>query len=162
MTLTVFQDKKGMSLVEVMIALVILLLVFLALMQTATLGIESNMLNILREEAIKIGDERMSAHRNTPFTDAFLTDTNGVSNSPGCCFANDDVDPDTAGNQSVITRSFRNVDVAFTITRRIDDLSADNKNIEIRVSWDWKERNAVNLNPYTYTITTVMKRPSSL
>ena len=41
--------EAGFTLVEVMIALVVLLLVFLALMQTALVSIDSNMKNNLRD-----------------------------------------------------------------------------------------------------------------
>ena len=65
-------NKKGMTLIEVMIALVILLLVSLALMQTVTLGINSNVRNLLRDEAVKVADTRMIELMNTPFDDGLL------------------------------------------------------------------------------------------
>ena len=57
---TVLVDKKGLTLIEVMVALIVLLLVFLALMQTALLSIDSNMINVLRDEAVNIAEEQMS------------------------------------------------------------------------------------------------------
>ena len=46
-------DEKGLTLVEVMIALLVMLLVSLALMETALLSIGSNMRNIIRDEAVQ-------------------------------------------------------------------------------------------------------------
>ena len=60
-------NKRGMSLVEVMIALLVMLLVFFALMQTALVGIDSNMLNSLRSEAVNVAEMRMNEARNEPF-----------------------------------------------------------------------------------------------
>lgn len=67
---TVLLNKKGLTLIEVMVALVVLLLVFLALMQTALVSIDSNMINVLRDEAVNIAEEQMSNQRNlsTPFS----------------------------------------------------------------------------------------------
>ncbi len=54
-----------------MIAFVVLLFVFLALMQTALVSIDSNMRNVLRDEAVRVAEERMNAHRNVPFDDHY-------------------------------------------------------------------------------------------
>ena len=41
-------------------------------MQTVTLGINSNVPNLLRDEAVKIADTRMIELMNTPFDDGLL------------------------------------------------------------------------------------------
>ena len=69
-------NNKGMSLLEVMIAMAILMVVSLALMQTSLLGFQENLRNSLREEAVriadqKIGDLRALAYMQT-FTDPLL------------------------------------------------------------------------------------------
>lgn len=139
-------DQKGLSLIEVMIALVILLLVMLALMQTALLSIDSNMINVLRDEAVGIAEMRMNEARNTPFDT--LIDTNGTPNSLGSFVAQPDV-----------PRNVRNVDnFIFTVERRIDDKSTDNKQIDITVTWDWKEKTVANGDPNTHTISTILRR----
>ncbi|MEK6691226.1 MAG: type II secretion system protein [Nitrospirota bacterium] len=46
--------SQGLTLVEVLIAMVILLLVSLALMQTALVSIDANMRNVLRDEAVSV------------------------------------------------------------------------------------------------------------
>ncbi|MHC4890527.1 MAG: type IV pilus modification PilV family protein, partial [Planctomycetota bacterium] len=116
---TVFQDKRGFSLVEVMISFVILLFVFLALMQTALVSIDSNVRNILRDEAVNFAEERMSALRNTPFDDAVLN-------------------AGAAQADATDTREFRDIDLPFTSKKTIPDLNADNKQIAIRITWLWK------------------------
>jgi len=125
----------GLSLVEVMIALVIVLLVFLALMQTALVSIESNTVNILRDEAVSIVEQRMNEARNSPF------------------------DSLVSGSQ-IERRKIRNLkdpsnpslDFPFTTNTNITNLGGDNKQVNIVVSWQWKG------NPYTHSITTIRKR----
>jgi len=133
-------NKKGLTLVEVMIALVIVLLVFLALMQTALVSIESNTLNILREEAVSIAEMRMNQVRNIPFA-SLVSDAASVP----------------------VTRNVRNITGGFTFSTlttvvelggdgslATDD--ADNRQVNIIVSWQWKG------NPYTHSITTIRRR----
>lgn len=129
-------NKKGVTLVEVMIALVVSLLVFLALMQTALVGIDSNMINVLRDEAVRIAEMRMNELRNQLF------------------------DSLAAGTSSeTVTRDLRNIaNFSFTVTRTIIDLNADNKQVNIIVIWEWKEKTVANGNPYTHSITTILRR----
>lgn len=120
--------EKGFTLVEVMIALVVVLVVFLALMQTALVGIDSNMINVLRDEAVSIAEQRMNEARNTAF------DSLG------------------AGSETV-TRNLRNIaNFPYTVTRTVADLNADNKQVDITVRWAWKG------NPYAHSITTILRR----
>ena len=69
-----FVTQDGVSLVEVMIALVVLLLVFMGLLQAALLGIDSNMRNIIRDEAVTVAAMRMEEARSMPF-DNVVNDT---------------------------------------------------------------------------------------
>lgn len=134
-----------MTLVEVLIAMVILLLVSLALMQTALVSIDANMTNVLRDEAVSVAEERMTVHRNASFGDLLMTDTNGVSNNPGSFVVD-----------TTVQRNVRNIsNITFTSTKRVDDLGSlngDNKQVEINVAWTWKGQN------YTHSISTIVRR----
>lgn len=127
-------NKKGVSLVEVMIALVILLLVFMALMQTALVSIDANIRNLLRDEAVSIAEQRMTALKNRLYSDAVLDDTGGVEAA-----------------DTVTSRNFRNFSVDFTSKKTIDDLNTENKQITVIVRWSWKGDN------YSHAIQTVMR-----
>jgi prepilin-type N-terminal cleavage/methylation domain-containing protein len=127
----VLKDKKGVTLVEVMIALVVFLLVSLAMMQTALVGIDSNMINLLRDEAVKIAEESMIDARNTPF-DSLAAGTTGLP---------------------PVSRNLRNMIRPFTVTRAVTDHGVNNKVVDINVAWNWK------LNPYAHSITTILRRP---
>lgn len=123
-------DKRGFSQVEIMISLVLLLLVFLALAQTALVSIDSNMANVLRDDAVSIAEMKMNEARNVDF-DTLLA---GITTE-------------------TVNRDFRNItDFQFTSTRTVTDLNSSNKQIDITVTWNWKG------NPYTHTITTIVRR----
>ena len=129
-------DKRGFSQVELMISLVLLLFVFLALAQTALVGIDSNMTNILRDEAVSIAEMSMNEARNIPF------DNLGDSVLPP------------------VSRDFRNIAAfQYAVTRNVTDLNLNNKQVDITVTWEWKERTVANGNPYTHSITTILRRP---
>jgi prepilin-type N-terminal cleavage/methylation domain-containing protein len=129
------KDKKGFSLVEILISLVLLLIVFLALTQTAMVSIDSNMTNILRDEAVSIAEMSMNEARNIPFDN--LADSNDTVN-----------------------RNFRNIaNFQYNVSRIITPLGSNNKQIDITVTWDWKNRTVANGNPYSHSISTIMRKP---
>ncbi len=133
----VFKDKKGLTLIEVIVSLAVLLIVFLGMMQTVAISVNFNVKNSLRDEAVKIAGERMNTLKNTAFTDSILNNTGGA-------YVLDDVDPTTIGVQSTVTRSFRSFDVVFTSERGIEDINTDNKRANIRITWAWKAENYIH------------------
>lgn len=145
-------NKAGVTLVEVMIALLILLLVFIGLLQAALLGIDHNMRNVLRDEATKIATMRMEQARSLPFT-SLVSDTSSISGAD--C-------PSTFTVGNIVERNIRNVSnkdfCSTTICSEYggdgdcttDD--ADTKQIRVRVGWRWKGEN------YTHSITTLRRR----
>jgi len=144
---------EGFTLVEVMIALVISLLVFLALMQTALIGIDSNMRNVLRDEAVKIAEMRMNEMRNIPFVSVF-SDTGSLTGY--------DCPTGFSSTGSCIRRNLRNIpQFNFCTNLTCQELGgdgncttndADNKQVNITIGWKWKDEN------YTHRITTIRKR----
>ncbi len=150
-------NNKGMGLVEVMIALTVMLLVFLALMQTALVSIDANMLNTMRSEAVNVGELRMNEDvRNKPFT-AIDNDTGSLS---GCACPGAGVFPPTTGR--CITRAVRSIEnFEFCSNVTCTELGgdnvcatndADNKQITVMVGWQWKGQD------YVHSITTIRKR----
>jgi Tfp pilus assembly protein PilV len=132
----IVQDKTGVTLVEVMMALVIALVVFLALMQTALVGIDSNMRNVLRDEAVSIADTKLNEARDIPFDSLAAGDTT-----------------------ETVTRSIKNIqNFSYSVSRTISDLNADNKQIDVLVTWDWKDNTVANGNPFTHSISMILRR----
>ena len=148
-------NSKGVSLVEVMIALVVMLLVFFALMQTTLVGIDANMLNSLRSEGVNIAEQRMNEVRNQAFTE-IQSDTGSLA---GCdC---------PAGFPSTGICEQRNVKsiTGFKFCTNVacteiggdgdcttDSAGGDNKQVTVSIGWRWKGE------LYRHSITTVRKR----
>jgi type II secretory pathway pseudopilin PulG len=149
-------NRQGLTLVEVMIALMVMLLVFFALMQTALVGIDANMLNTLRSEAVNVAEVRMNEVRTVPFA-SIVTDAGSLT---GCDCPSSAVFPPTTGQ--CVQRDVRSIEEFkfcsnVTCTELGGDNScatddADNRRIDVMVGWKWKGQN------YVHRITTVRKR----
>lgn len=127
----VLQNKNkgsiGVTLVEVMISLVILLVVFMGLIQASLLSMQSNMKNVLRDEAVRITADRMSILRSAPFGDI-----------------NKDTTADTypLNFTANTTRTVRNVaDHPFGVAINVITLGADNKQMTVTTTWSWQGEN---------------------
>ena len=67
-------NNSGFTLVEFLVAIVILMVGLLGLLQTVNYAISHNMVNQLRQEALILGDERMNHEKAKPFA-AISTNT---------------------------------------------------------------------------------------
>jgi prepilin-type N-terminal cleavage/methylation domain-containing protein len=141
----VFINNKGVTLVEVMISLVIFLIVFMGLMQTALLSIDGNVRNVQRDEAIAIANGELDNLKNRPFDDPLL-------NAATTC--------------RIVSRDFRNISKQFnlcdTITDFLDpDGTVKTKSIEVVVGWNHKNETAVQSptnREFQHSITTLRRR----
>lgn len=137
MARTVSFNNKGVTLIEMMISLVILLVVSLALMRTSTLGLKTNVQNALRDEAVNIAEMRVNQLRDVPFpTPPVISDLTATVNA---------LDP-------LVTRTFRGFTTTYTPTRTVTDLNADSKQITISVSWIYSGQTS------THTVTTILRK----
>ncbi|MEW6585968.1 MAG: prepilin-type N-terminal cleavage/methylation domain-containing protein [Nitrospirota bacterium] len=133
-------NEYGVSLVEVLIALTILLLVFTGLLHGALLGIDNNLRNLLRDEAVSVADEYMMRLKNMPFDD--------LSAGSAC---------------QDVPRPVRNTTKIFTVCNDVADLDAtpDTRSIAVVVGWDHKNEDTPK-DPtgreYQHSITTVRRR----
>ncbi len=69
------------------------------------------------------------------------------------------LDPNPLTINQTINRNLRNIsNFAFNTVATINALNTDNKQINITVTWDWKDKTVANGNPYTHSITTILRR----
>ena len=145
-------NNKGLTLVEVMIALSVFLLVFMGLFQTALLSVDHNMKNILRDEAISIAAMRMEEERSKPF-DNLQSYTAAITLGADC--------PASMTTGESIQKNFRNMTKDFCINLECHEIGgdddctttdSDNKQLNIQVGWTWKGEE------YTHDITTLVRR----
>lgn len=165
-------NNKGLTLVEVMIALSVFLLVFMGLFQTALLSIEHNMKNILRDEAVNIAAARVEEAKSMLF-DNVVYNPNVCSGSNNLCTADEEcAGAETCGTPATVSlpscatttypmgtlRNFRNIsNVPFgtqiTVTDYVNDLGViDTKHINVEVAWEYKNE------CYMHNITTLRRR----
>jgi type IV pilus assembly protein PilV len=129
---TVLLNKKGMTLIEIMIALVILLISSLALMKTASLGITMNVQNALRDEAVNVAEIEMNDLRSRPFDNIA-----------------------SAATTTVVSRNFRGFTVDYTVMPTVTDINASSqqsKQISVSVAWSYRNKD------YKHEITTLLRK----
>lgn len=139
----------GFSLIEVMIALCVLLLVFMGLMQTALLSIDSNMRNIIRDEALRVAAQRLEETRGLSF-DNVVSDGAGVQVALAAC---GNAPINDANYPILVERNFRSIqDFPYGTRRTVTDLDADTKQIQITVRWEYRNE------CYTHIIISLRRR----
>jgi prepilin-type N-terminal cleavage/methylation domain-containing protein len=113
----VIKKDKGFTLIEVLVAIVILFISMMAVLHALGLSVEHNMKNIIMDEAIRISEQRMNELRNEPITSL-------ASSTPL--------------TQIIIVRGIRNTSITYTVDWIVENLSADSRAIQVLVQWRWK------------------------
>jgi hypothetical protein len=128
----------------------VLLVGMLALLNTAAVVIQNNLINVLRDEAATLAQSKMSDIKNTPFTDINMA---YLSSQPPQPTVLPICGPPGAG--VVVTRYFRGVAANYTVTCNLQTLDAagDTISVQVIVGWTYKG------NPYSHTVATVMSIP---
>jgi type IV pilus assembly protein PilV len=114
-----------MSLIEIIIAMLILMVVSMALLQTGLLGVQENLRNSLREEAVRIADQRIGDLRGRAYYSQISFDP--MLNS--------------GFTTTTVTRYLRSFQKDFTVDTNIDDVNTtftSNKLVSVKVSWSHK------------------------
>lgn len=127
-------NKKGFTLVEIMISLFLVLVICLGLTQTAMVGIDTNMTNMLREEGISVAQASMHQARDMGYANLI----------PG------------ATALPPVSRSFRSLqnNIDYNITRTVTNWTTDSRQVNIAVDWQWKGQ------PFNYVTKTIVRNPS--
>lgn len=129
------REENGVTLVEVMIALVILLLVFVGLIQASLLAIGTNARNQARDEAVMVAAEYMTQTRALPFMDARLTAPQPAGPPAGCAADPADWTSYPGPMPAQVDRNFMNSEVRYDVRMCVSDLGSENKQVGITVNW---------------------------
>ncbi len=124
-------NSCGFTLIEFLVALVILTVGLLGLLQTVNYSIETNLTTQLRDEAVRLADERMSSERSKVF-DAISTNTRQEMVSVK------------------VVNAFKNYSVVKTTTSLT--AAGNTRNINIQVSWRHKDTR------YTHVISSLVSK----
>ena len=112
---------QGFTLIEFLVAIVILMVGLLGLLQTVNYAIVNNTTNQLRQEALILADERMNLEKSKTFT-AISTHTRS----------------DTA--QRLVNGSFKN----YSVVKNNTTLTSQSTNIDMQVIWRYKGQRYVH------------------
>jgi prepilin-type N-terminal cleavage/methylation domain-containing protein len=134
-------NKKGVTLIEMMISLLILMVVSLALMQTTLVGMNANQTNLVRDEAVSVAEMRMNQLKSLRFTDT-VVDTDLIGSAP----------PGVTTLEADVPRTINRFSLNYKPTRTITDVSADSKQITIKIDWKYKNKD------YTHSVISIMRK----
>lgn len=129
-TQTVFHDKRGMTLIEVVIALGLLTVVALALVQSSLVAMNANVVNEIRDEAVGVADEELDLVRNTPYA--------SLSSLP---------------TSSIITRRIRAFTIPYTVSLAMTAVNANSQQVLSKVTWTYRNKG------YEHSVSTVVRMP---
>ena len=145
---TVILDNRGITLIEILISFVLVTVTSLALIQSALVAMNTNVINELRNEAVKVAEQRMNDLRSESFTASFT--------SPDLVQTGGQLKKDPA-----VTRNIRATSCDFTPWRTVTDIDVDPatgqanlKQIYLTIRWTYK-----NVN-YQHSVSTVVRRQS--
>jgi len=148
--------NRGFTLVEVLVAVVILMVGLLGLLHTVSVAVDNNLANSLRDEAVRIAGQRMNG--GVVDTDGEFHE--GMRNVQFDNLATDaDVNPGVAPKPEVcpgfaVKRDFRGFATHFCVKATVgrDVNSTDTRSILVEVRWRHKGKD------YSHSITSVMSR----
>ncbi len=137
-------NNEGVTLVEVMISMVILLIVFMGLIQASLLTINHNLRNEARDEAVRVGAASMALLRSFNYSCGEL-DTVGTANlvNGGITgnYANCGRTAALTGGQltalNTPTRNFRNLSITYTVRKGVDLVGINTKRLAVEVRWNY-------------------------
>jgi len=110
---------SGFTLVEAMVAIVMLFISMMAILWALSMAVQHNMQNLMMDEAVKIGNQQMNTLRDAGFA-ALATNNVGIS----------------------ATRTFRNTNIVYNVTWSVQNLSTSNSRaVQVMVRWVWKNVN---------------------
>jgi prepilin-type N-terminal cleavage/methylation domain-containing protein len=152
-------SAKGVTLIEVMIALVVLLIVFMGLIQAALLSIDHNLRNEVRDEAVRIAADTMTRLKSMNFDNVDLAATASAPAFSVNPYPTSDpkYDSNYLTHLNTPLRQFRKFSQQYTVTKVVKNIDADNKQVTVNVTYTYRTD-----NPVTYTINSVLVNPAAL
>jgi len=119
-------NDKGFTLIEFLVATIIITVGLLALLQAVNLSFAHNLTNIFRNQAVMLADERMALEKTKPF-DCISTNSNNLPKTGNYSFTSVSLNVKNAN-------AFKN----YSITKINTGLTSNTTNVEIDVTWQYK------------------------
>jgi type IV pilus assembly protein PilV len=118
-------NRHGFTLVEFLVAIVILMVGMLGLLQSINIAMDKNLDNVFRTEAVMLADERMMGAR---------------------------VNPSASAYSKMTTVNVRGLFKNYSVTQSINQPTLKSKEVIIRV--DWRKKNSSYSHSVSSLITT--------
>lgn len=131
-------SATGMTLVEVLVAMVILFIIFLGMSSAGLVVLDQNIKNSQREEAVSVAEMKLQEVRNTLFS----TLTSAPEN---VSVAIDNV-----------SRQIRGLNVNYGVWQTVNHLDVKNLQVAIRVTWNRIENHQTR--SYDHTVLTIVRQ----
>jgi len=147
----VVSSNRGFTLIEMLIAMVIILIALLGLVNAVFLSIDNNLKNLLRDEAVRLAEEQMNVLKSLPVNDVPYN----PPSSSGLMATTKQALPS-------VTRYFGTFPGNYALRLTINDLTSDHsrKSIQVYVGWNYKNEEPVLQQPtnkeYQYMITAIV------
>lgn len=171
----VTRNRRGVSLVEVMIALVILLFVFMGLLQASLLSIDANASNVLRDEAVRLANDTISAVRISPLRPTIDLNRDGTADvaqaapvapafrtTPSFTISSTGSAAEQLNGKRLginTRKTVRNIlNANFIADVYINQLDADNLAVTVIILWDYKDRTLAGGNPNWHRAVVLLRR----
>ncbi len=110
------KDNRGLTLIEVMMAILISFIVFLGLTETILVAVNANVQNGFRDEAVRLAESEINTVRNIPYDNLVV---------PSALLP----------ASSTQSRTYRQMTKSYTITRSVADAGSDMRQVTVMVSW---------------------------
>ncbi len=140
MALPVSINKRGFTLIEVLVALVITMITMLGLFKLTEMSMMTNLKNLVRDEGVQVAQQVMNTLRSKPIYEISpegVWSVNDLQNNLG---------------YSAVTRDFRNFQVTYTIEVTVNSLSSDLLELDVTVSWPFRG------TTYSHSISSMVRR----
>lgn len=136
-------NKSGFTLIEVLVAVVILTVGLLGLMQTVIYALNHNLTAQLRQEATLVADQEMTLEKAKPYANITAPDFNENIDDFN-------VLPTEVTDPTDVDRLVNGVKRTFTVVKTVRSPTSQSKNIEVTVSWVHKQ------NTYTHSVASII------
>ena len=131
------KNNRGMTLVEVLVAMAIVFIVFLGMSSAGLVVLDQNIKNSQRDEAVSVAEKEMEEARNIPFATI-------------------------ADNNHIVYRQIRGMNVGYTVARTVANPNGttpatDPNNRRVTISVTWNRIENQQTKTYNHTVLTFVR-----